>query len=67
MNAITFKGNNATINTIHGLLKFKISRVKGLLTYNVFKEDGSILKGGFLSIDDAKKWIKDYASFMNLK
>ena len=41
---------------------FTISKVKGLLTHNIFKEDDTILKGGFLEVPSARQFLIEYCS-----
>ena len=64
MATVQHKGNKTTIETNVGELKYNIKRIKGLITYSIYKEDGQVLKGGLLSRDDARKWLESYAKKM---
>lgn len=64
MATVKHVGNKTTIETNIGELKYNIKRIKGLITYSIYKEDGQVLKGGLLSRDDARKWLESYAKEM---
>lgn len=62
MAQLKWKGNTAKIKTAEGEVVYTIKRVKGLITYNILREDGSILKGGFCNIPQAKGYIVEWIS-----
>ena len=62
MAIIQTKGNTLTVHTQSGDVIYTIKRIKGLITYSVYKEDGSVLKGGFTNIQQAKEYIISWVS-----
>ena len=62
MAKITFKGQKATVQFTTGKEEYTIKRVKGLVTYSIYRADKSVLKGGLLDIKSAKEWLTEFVS-----
>lgn len=61
MVSINIKGNTITVATNdHGKVEYTVKKIRGLVTYSVIREDGSILIGGRLNKADCVEWIKEY-------
>lgn len=61
MALIKWNGNTLTVTTNDGVkTKFIIKKIKGLMSYNIYRENETIVKGGFMLKEYAKEWITDY-------
>lgn len=61
MALVKWNGNTLTVTTNDGVkTKFMIKKIKGLMSYNIYRENDTIVKGGFMLKEYAKEWITDY-------
>lgn len=61
MATINTKGNVITVATNdHGKVEYTVKKIRGLLSWSVYREDGSVLIGGRLNKADCVEWIKEY-------
>lgn len=64
MATIEKKGQKITVTSSLGIINYKVKKMKGCISYSLFKPDNSVMKSGFLTADDAVNWLREFYAFV---